>query len=107
MAAIPRQDNPAQMGPRLRLIRLAYSRLQGRERDISQAEFARLCGIAGPTWNNAETGDNRIGVDGAISVYQRTGAPLNYIFLGETRHLPHDLAKEIEKLQAEDTAKSA
>ncbi len=95
------------MGPRLRLIRLAYGRVQGRTRDISQAEFGRLCGISGPTWNNVEQGLNRIGIDNAIAVYQRTGAPLDYIFLGEKRHLPLDLGTEIAKIEAEAQSQSA
>ena len=30
---------------------------------MSQSEFARRCGIGVAAWNNAETGDNRIGLD--------------------------------------------
>ena len=105
--AAPRPDSPEQMAPRLRLIRIAYGRLQGRvDPEIGQAEFARLCGISAPTWNNAETGDNRLGIDNAMAVSRRTGATLDYIFFGERRGLPLDLALQIEKL-ADPAAKSA
>lgn len=98
MAVSTRPDAPQSVGERLRLIRLAYSALQRRERDISQAEFARICDIGAPAWNNAETGDNRLGIDNALAVCRRTGASLDYIYRGEMSHLPLALAAEIDRL---------
>jgi len=95
-----RPDSPLAIGARLRLIRLAYGVVQGRSREMSQAEFARLCGINPAAWNNAETGDNRIGIDSAKAIKRRTRVGLNYIFDGDLDDLPHSLAVEIQKLAA-------
>lgn len=106
MAVSNRPDAPTSVGERLRLIRRAYGALQRQgAREISQAEFARLCDISPAAWNNAETGDNRLGLDNAINVSRRTGASLDYIYLGDVAHLPHALAAEIEKLAAEPAPK--
>ncbi len=84
---------------RLRLIRLAYGIVQKREKPMGQAEFARLCGITPPALNNAETGDNRIGIDAAMSVVRHTGVGLNYIYFGNPADLPHVFAVAIEKIE--------
>jgi transcriptional regulator with XRE-family HTH domain len=99
MATHPRPESNAAIGTRLRSIRLAYGVMQKRERPMSQAEFARLCNIGAAAWNNAETGDNRIGIDAAMSVVRRTGVSLDYIYFGNPAGLPHALAVEIEKLE--------
>lgn len=72
----------------------------GREKEITQAEFTGLCGVNRQAWNNAETGDARIGIDSAMAVVRRTGATLDYIYLGDSTHLPHRLAVEIEQIEA-------
>jgi transcriptional regulator with XRE-family HTH domain len=97
--APPRSDSATAIGARLRLIRLAYGALQGSSRAMAQAEFARLCGITSSAWNNAETGDNRIGLDNALAVCRRTGASLDFIFRGERANLPHALAVEIDHIE--------
>lgn len=91
---------------RLRLIRLAFGRLQRRERPIGQAEFSRLCGISPPAWNNAETGDNRLGIDAAKAVAKRTGADLDYIYFGTRDHLSYSLALVIEQIEREETTRA-
>jgi transcriptional regulator with XRE-family HTH domain len=83
----------------LRLIRIAYGRAQRHAREMSQAEIARLCSISAQAWNNAETGDNRIGIDNAMKIAKRTGASLDYIYFGDTRGLPHVLAIEIGRIE--------
>lgn len=108
MARAPaRQDSPEAIGERLKLIRIAYGMVQGHSREMSQAEMARVAGIGRQAWNNAETGDNRIGIDNAIALCQHTGVGLNYIYLGNRRDLPHALAIEIDKLAAPKSAKRA
>jgi len=97
--AAPRVDSAKAIGERLALVRRAYSALQKRDREMSQSEFARLCDIGISAWNNAETGDNRIGIDGAMAVARRTGASLDYIYFGERAGLPHALAIEIDRLE--------
>lgn len=92
-------DSPAQIAARLRLIRLAYGDVQGYEREISQSEFARRCGIGVSNWNNAESGYNRIGVDTALAVCRRTGITLDYIYRGIEANLPRALAVAVERLQ--------
>ena len=103
----PRLDSTEAVAARLRLIRLAYGALQDPLHPMSQAEFSRLCDIGRAAWNNAETGDNRIGIDNAMAVARRTGVSLDYIYLGDQRGLPHAMAVEIARLQTPKTAKRA
>lgn len=98
--AAPKSDSITAISARLRLIRIAYGKVQGRSREMSQSEFARLCGVTVSNWNNVETGDNRIGLDSAMKVRRRTGVSLDYIFDGERAGLPHALAVEIEALES-------
>lgn len=98
---MPRPDSNDAIGARLRAIRIAYGYSQGQIREMSQAEFARLCDIGAAAWNNAETGDNRIGLDSALKVRRKTGISLDYIFTGDERGLPHALAIELAKLDQE------
>lgn len=92
-------ESAAAIGARLRLLRLAYGALQRRDKEMSQSEFARLCEIGISAWNNAETGDNRIGIDNAKKVARRTGASLDFIYFGERAGLPHALAVAIAALE--------
>jgi len=64
---------------------------------MSQAEFARLCGITAPAWNNVETGDNRIGIDSAMAAARSTRVTLDYIYFGNSDYVPHII--EIEKIK--------
>lgn len=92
---------------RLRWIRIAFSAAQGLHRPMSQAEFARQAKIGVAAWNNAETGDNRIGIDNAIALCRLTGVSLDYIYRAYGDRLPHKLAVEITRLEAERFAKRA
>src|SRR5262245_65016276 len=85
-----RPDNPYEIGDRLRLTRQALG--------LSQAELCRRTGISPAAWNNAETGDNRIGIDNAMSLCKATGATLDWIFMGHRGGLPQKLAVDIERL---------
>ena len=94
-----RDDKTDSIGKRMRLIRLAYGKLNGHPNGMSQTEMARLCGMSAQAWNNSETGDNRISIDNARSLQDRTGASLDYIYTGNIASLPHRLAIEIQKLE--------
>ena len=107
MAQAEKTDSNEAIGDRLKLVRLAYGALQNPLHPMSQAEFCRLCGISRAAWNNAETGDNRIGLDNAKLVRQRTGVGLDYIYEGDMRALPHAIAMEINRLLATKPAKRA
>jgi transcriptional regulator with XRE-family HTH domain len=107
MAQAPRPDSAKAVGIRLRLIRLAYGMLQGHIKPISQKDFSALCGANRQAWNNAETGDSRIGLDAALGIRKRTGVGLNYIYEGDQRDLPHAFAVAIAKLdQAESPSRA-
>jgi transcriptional regulator with XRE-family HTH domain len=85
-----RPDSPHEIGQRLRLTRQALG--------LSQAELCRRTGIRPAAWNNAETGDNRIGIESAVELCKTTGVTLDWIFLGHRGGLPQKLAVDIEKL---------
>jgi DNA-binding XRE family transcriptional regulator len=97
MAGPFRADSNEAIGGRIGLIRRAYGAVQGHAREMSQVEFANLVGLSKQSLNNAETGDNRIGLDSAIKIARRVGVTLDYIYFGNTAGLPHALAVEIEK----------
>jgi hypothetical protein len=101
MARVPqREDSPEQVGARLRLIRIGYGMAQGYTEEMSQAEFCRLTGIGRQAWNNAETGDNRLGHDNAMKLWRKTGVGLDYVYHADARVLPHALLVEISKIEA-------
>jgi transcriptional regulator with XRE-family HTH domain len=83
-------DSSNEIGHRLRFTREALG--------LSQAELCRRTGISPAAWNNAETGDNRIGIDNAMSLCRATGVTLDWIFLGHRGGLPQKLAVDIERL---------
>lgn len=88
---------PDTVASRLRLVRLAYMATQ--KTAPSQAKFARLVGMTPQTWNNAESGDNQIGIKSAIKLRCTTGATLDYIFCGDISALPYSLAVQIRKIE--------
>jgi len=85
-----RLDGRSETGERLRLTREALG--------LSQAELCRRVGISPAAWNNAETGDNRLGVDNAMELCKATGVTLDWIYLGHRAGLPQKLAVDIERL---------
>lgn len=99
MAQDARPDSNEEIGKRLRLIRIAFGIVQGGKREMSQAEMGRLTGVGRQAWNNAETGDNRLGLDNAMLVCRRTGSTLDYIYFGNPNGVSHALAREIGKLE--------
>lgn len=83
---------------RLRLTQRAFEAINPR---MTQAEVARRAGISKSAWNNALTGDNRLSVNDAVKLFEAFQLDLRWIYLGIAAGLPHDLAKEIEKLQSQ------
>ena len=83
-------DSRGDIGDRLRLTREALG--------LSQAELCRRTRISPAAWNNAETGDNRLGIDNAMELCKATGVTLDWIFMGHRGGLPQKLAVDIERL---------
>jgi transcriptional regulator with XRE-family HTH domain len=81
----------ADVAGRLRLIRLALR--------LKQVAICDLTGISTASWNNAETGDNRLGVDQAIALCQATGVTLDYVFRGVRGGLPQSINERISELE--------
>ena len=67
---------------------------------LSQAALCRQTGISPQTWNNAETGDNRLGLDNANKLRAKFGISLDWLFWGDMRGLPNELAKRIEAIES-------
>jgi transcriptional regulator with XRE-family HTH domain len=49
----------------------------------SQSRMASMIGVTAAAWNNWEACRKRIAIDAAIALYQKTGATLDWIYLGE------------------------
>jgi transcriptional regulator with XRE-family HTH domain len=77
---------------RLRITRKALN--------LTQAELSRLTGISTSAWNNAETGDARIGIDNAINLCDATGVTLDWIFRGVRSGLPLSINQAIGRHEA-------
>jgi transcriptional regulator with XRE-family HTH domain len=72
--------NLDQMAARLRETRQAMK--------LTQARLCRIADIPQSTWNNAETGDNRLGLDQAIKLCDAFGLTLDWIYRGIASGLP-------------------
>lgn len=56
--------------------------------DLKQVEFANLVGISQPALNNYLKALRRPDIDVAISIQMKTGATLDWIYLGDRSGLP-------------------
>lgn len=65
-----------------------------------QAEMCRRTGIGTSAWNNAETGDNRMGFGNATKLRQAFGIGTDYTFFGDQRVLPSEIADLISAYRA-------
>lgn len=79
------------VGRRLSLVRQVLG--------LSQADFAAGAQIKPNAWNNYESGRSRIGPDAAARVCAVYGVDLNYIYLGDTSHLPYRIAHALDSLR--------
>jgi transcriptional regulator with XRE-family HTH domain len=80
-----------EVAERLRLTRQALR--------LKQVAICRMTGISPASWNNAETGDARLGVDSATALCQATGVTLDWIYRGIRAGLPHAIAERIRELE--------
>lgn len=96
MAKAPRQS-VTQISERLVELRRAI----GGDGYGSQVKFCIQAGVTPNAWNNLEAGTNRISLDTALTVSQRTGASLDWIYKGEEyeRYLPSDLLEKIRQVR--------
>ena len=78
------------VGERLRVLREAL--------DLSAAELCRRAGIEQNTYNNSETGDNRISVPNAVRIARVTGVSLDFIYQGIRETLPAKILHHLGKL---------
>jgi transcriptional regulator with XRE-family HTH domain len=85
MSAKDRDPENVERGQRLRRIRESLG--------LSQPEMAELCGTSKTTYNGWETGANRIGLSNAISIKQKLGVSLDYLYFGEVPIKPASAIK--------------
>lgn len=88
--------DPKAIGGRIKLIRSAMG--------MTPADFSRLTGLSSQLISNYETGYRRPDLDKALIIVQKTGATLDYLYLGDTSGLPVRLAN---KMSADELAKKA
>lgn len=73
----------------------------------SQAELCRRASISPQTWNNAETGDNRISVDEAIKLCRATGVTLDWVYRGSRVLLPAIISDALRAARGKETRRRA
>jgi transcriptional regulator with XRE-family HTH domain len=81
--------NTSKAAARLRLTRQALK--------LSQAGLCRITCISPQAWNNAETGDNLIGIANAMNLCRTTGVTLDWIYRGVHSNLPKLIVEEIAR----------
>jgi transcriptional regulator with XRE-family HTH domain len=72
-------------------------RLSRQALKLSQAALCRITCISPQAWNNAETGDNLIGIANAMKLCRSTGMTLDWIYRGVQSNLPQVIAEEIAR----------
>lgn len=88
--------DPKAIGARIIAIRTAMG--------MSPADFSRLTGMSSQLISNYETGYRRPDLDKALIIVQKTGATLDYLYLGDASGLPMRLAG---KINADEQARKA
>lgn len=68
--------------------------------DLKQVEFANLVGISQPALNNYLKALRRPDIDVAISIQMKTGATLDWIYLGDRSGLPARLLEILPDLSS-------
>lgn len=68
----------------------------------NQTSFANLVGISQPALNNYLKGIRRPDIDVAISIQMRTGATLDWLYLGDRSGLPGRLIEILPDLSGPD-----
>lgn len=67
---------------------------------LNQSSFARLIGISPPAFNNYLATARRPDIEVAIQIQAKTGATLDWLYLGERAGLPSALAQKLPDLSA-------
>lgn len=60
-----------------------------------QAEYCTKAGVEPPTYNQWETGKGRPSLDGAMKLCQAYNLTLDWIYYGDPRGLPYDVASRV------------
>jgi DNA-binding XRE family transcriptional regulator len=63
--------------------------------ELDQAGICRLTGITPQAWNNYEKAVNRIALEQALMICQKTGVTLDWIYRGEAGALPYKIASKL------------
>lgn len=85
---------PAKVGQRLKQLRLAYGWRQKR--------MAKHTGISPPSWSKYESGQELMSVYHAAVIECRTGATLDWIYVGKVDAMPVGLLNRINQVGEAD-----
>lgn len=72
-------------------------------RGMNQAAFAAFLGVPAQRLNNIETGRQPLSRDLAGKIRAKTGATTDWLWFGDARGLPHQLARELEEAESSIT----
>lgn len=81
-------QTPADIGRRIEMLRRALG--------MNQAAFAKMLELSQPLLSNYESGFRRPDLDKAMIVASKTGATLDWIYMGIRSGLPVHLAERLE-----------
>jgi Predicted transcriptional regulators len=79
--------SPKDIGKRIVALREALG--------YNQAQFAELVGLTQPAMSNYEKGFRRPDIDSAIKIQLRTGATLDWLYMGKRDGLPAHLLEKL------------
>ncbi len=80
------------VGRRIRVIRAAFG--------VSQGDVAKICGVTNSAVGNWEQGRSRPEIDVITALVERFDLTLDYVFLGRTHSLKHEVALIISAAEA-------
>lgn len=87
--APPEENKWKEIGDRLRTVRAAL--------DLSQVDICRILEVDTSRWNHWESGKNKPDVTIMSELARRYGVTLDYIYLGDMRLLPYEIAGKLHK----------
>lgn len=87
MAKMPADATLKAIGQRITAFREAL--------DMTAAEFARHTGLSTQSLSNYEMGFRRPNLDQALKIVRKTGATLDFIYLGDESGLPQRIAGKL------------
>ena len=89
-SSLPAAADRREVGRRIRATRQALG--------MSQKAVYEKLGISKQTYNNHDTGYSRPSIEDGIRISRLFGVSLEWIYLGEIRNVPHELAIKLQKL---------